>query len=93
MRLAIALALMAAPALAAPVCAPRDVIHQVLTERYGETPRVAGLTPEGALMEVYGSDAGTWSVTVTAPDASQTCVIGAGQALMILPPEKKGSLN
>jgi adenine deaminase len=84
---------LASQAVAAPVCAPRDVIQRVLVDRYGETPRVAGLTPDGALMEVYGSEAGSWSVTVTAPDASQTCVIGAGVALMILPQPKTGSLN
>jgi hypothetical protein len=92
-KIALALIFLAAPVVAAPVCAPRDVIQRVLVDRYGETPRVAGLTPDGALMEVYGSEAGSWSVTVTAPDASQTCVIGAGVALMILPAEKKGSLN
>jgi hypothetical protein len=93
MKIALAMAMIAAPAAAAPVCGPREAIQRVLVERYGETPRAAGLTPEGALMEVYGAETGSWSLTVTAPDASQTCVIGAGVALMILPAEKKGSLN
>lgn len=84
---------LASAADAAPVCGPREAIQRVLVERYGETPRAAGLTPAGALMEIYGAETGSWSLTVTAPDASQTCVIGAGVALMILPPEKKGSLN
>lgn len=79
--LAVALASMSGPGLAqGATCAPRDVVVQRLAEAYGETRRSMGLAAQGAVVEVFASDAsGSWTITVTRTD-SLTCLIAAGQA-------------
>lgn len=91
MKLALALALMATPAAAAPPCGPHDAIIAGFAERYGETPRVAGLTADGKLLEILVSGAGTWTAILTTP-TGLSCVVSVGQALVMIEP-KKGSLN
>ncbi|MGI9370510.1 MAG: hypothetical protein ACR2O2_16900 [Ruegeria sp.] len=60
-------------------CAPRaDVVRQ-LAQDYGETRKAVGLAQQGAMMEVYASDAaGSWTITVTLPDGV-TCLVASGQ--------------
>lgn len=91
-RLALAFALLAAPALAqqavpqnAPqtalsACAPRAAIIAQLEKKYGETRRGAGLQNRGAVTEVFASAAtGTWTIIVTRPDGV-SCAVAAGEA-------------
>ncbi len=64
---------------AAPPCGPRaDVVAQ-LAERYQETRRGLGMTANAAVLEVFASEGGTWTVTVTLP-GGMTCLLASGQA-------------
>lgn len=58
-------------------CAARADVVQVLASRYGETRRSIGLAPGNQLMEIYASDTGTWSLTVSTPDG-RTCLVASG---------------
>ncbi|WP_372570344.1 hypothetical protein [Ruegeria jejuensis] len=61
-------------------CAPRDVVLDRLSEKYGESRRGIGLVQQGSVMEVFASDdTGTWTITVTLPNG-MTCLVASGQS-------------
>jgi len=77
--LAIALATIAAPALAAPNCAERAVVLDELATKYRETRRAMGLAANNTMMELFASDdTGTWTLTVTLPNGT-TCLVASGE--------------
>jgi hypothetical protein len=59
-------------------CGPRGQVAATLAERYGETRRAIGLAANNTVMEVYASDEGSWTITVTMPDGTM-CLLAAGQ--------------
>jgi hypothetical protein len=71
------LALASAPAAATSTCAVRSTIVGQLADRYSETRRGIGMTGNNAVVEVFASDAGTWTVTVTLP-SGMTCLVASG---------------
>jgi hypothetical protein len=58
-----------------PICAERQMIKRIML-KYGETPRSAGMV-NGVLMEIYASDAGTWSLVFT-DSTGESCVARVG---------------
>lgn len=69
-------------------CAPRERAVAILAERYAETPRMLGLDPRGAIVELFASDeTGTWILLVTNPNLV-SCIIATGDdfALVAAPP-------
>lgn len=60
-------------------CFPREAVLTQLAEKYGETRRGVGLTNDGKIFELWASDGGSWTATVTMPNGMM-CVAGAGQA-------------
>jgi hypothetical protein len=79
----------ALPAKAQEQCAPRDKVVKVLNAKYQESQRALGLINEKAMMEVYISPAGTWTMVVT-NDAGLTCVLAAGEAWDEMPAKAFG---
>lgn len=78
MRITLAmLALIAGPA-AAQQCGATDDLRAALSARYGETVIARGLDAQGRLVEMWGADTGTWTLTVTTPQGL-TCIVGAGE--------------
>ncbi len=77
--LALALAALLAPSatLAAPQCAPRPQVLEILADRFGEGRRVIGIAADGSVMEIFAAPSGTWSLTVTLPDG-RTCLLASG---------------
>lgn len=69
LTLAALAALCACPAIAAPTCAPRAVIADALSARYGEARRAMGLTRSGVAEVWANGDTGSWTITLTAPTA------------------------
>lgn len=71
----------AAPAVAQTVslqCAQRDGIVEMLSNDFGETRRAIGVAGEGAVMELFASDAtGTWTAIMSLPDG-RTCLVMSG---------------
>lgn len=62
-----------------PQCAPRDMLIGVLAEKYGETPHGAGLINEKAMLEVFVSKRGTFTIAIT-NEQGIACVMAAGDA-------------
>ncbi len=69
----------AAQAQAAPLCRPHDQIVKILADKFDERLHGIGLTFGKQLpLELYVSDAGSWTVLVTAPN-NVACVWAFGE--------------
>jgi hypothetical protein len=76
---AAALALSAQPTAAqAPTCGPHETVVQSLAEQYREQPQSVGVIDNNTVLEVFVSDAGTWTIVVT-DTAGRSCVLSAGE--------------
>ena len=60
-------------------CGPHDQVVKVLSAKYQESQRALGLINEKAMVEVYISSRGTWTMVVT-DEAGISCVLAAGEA-------------
>ena len=78
------------------VCQPHDKIASYLEKKCNEVVVVTGLAGSDALLELFASASGTWTVLVTRPSMNNlACVQGTGTAFSFTgiefpPPEKKG---
>jgi hypothetical protein len=70
-------------------CGPRDQVVKVLNAKYQESQRALGLINEKAMMEVYISPAGTWTMVVT-NEQGMSCVLAAGEAWDEMPAKALG---
>ena len=70
-------------------CAPRSKIVAALNRQYKETPVGIGLASPERVLELYVSDAGTWTLLLTGPGGN-SCVIGTGQNWETMPVLAKG---
>ena len=75
------------PARAAPaVCGPRQKIAENLDRKHQEKPRYRALAPDGkAMLEVFVSPAGTFSILVVTPN-KQACFAITGKDWSEAPP-------
>lgn len=62
----------------APTCGPRDAVVQSLAEQYREKPQSIGIVDAKTVLEVFVSDAGTWTIIATDTNGN-SCVISAGE--------------
>jgi hypothetical protein len=69
----------ALPAQAQEQCGPREEVVKALNAKYQESQRALGLINDKAMMEVYISAKGTWTMVVT-NDQGMSCVLAAGEA-------------
>ena len=60
-------------------CAPHAIVVSRLAEVYGESRQSIGLGANNTLVEVFASQTGTWTITVTTP-GGPTCLVAAGHA-------------
>lgn len=81
------LLLLASHASAATRCAPREAIIKALQDKFQETERAVGIASQTALMEVFASKAGTWTIILSGVDGL-ACVIASGTSYEEMPPEK-----
>ncbi|MFO1132519.1 MAG: hypothetical protein U1E16_11000 [Hyphomicrobiales bacterium] len=58
-------------------CANHDEIVKVLAQRYHEAPRAIGLASRSAVIEVFTSKSGTWTILLTKTDGA-SCILAAG---------------
>ena len=79
---------LAAPALAqsSPACGPRKVVVEQLGREYEEVPVNRGVTAEGALMELFASPSGSWTLLISLPNG-QSCLAAAGESWEELDPQ------
>lgn len=66
-------------------CGPHALVVASLNGKYQEGQRAAGLINEKAMMEIFVSAKGTWTLIVT-NDRGMTCVLAAGEAWEDSPP-------
>ena len=72
------LALTITPALAQqPPCAPHAIMTKMLADKYKEQPAAMGISGDSVLFELFKSEAGTWTATITKAHGL-TCVVSAG---------------
>ncbi len=68
------------------LCLLREVAVTQLENRYDETVVGRGLVENGkAMVELFTSEAGTWTVVVTDTEG-KSCVVASGESWMRLPP-------
>ncbi|MGE3873902.1 MAG: hypothetical protein AB7F74_13180 [Parvibaculaceae bacterium] len=77
------------PAQAQEQCGPRDQVVKLLNAKYQENQRAVGLINEKAVMEVYISSRGTWTMLIT-NEAGLACVLAAGEAWDEMPMKALG---
>lgn len=65
-------------------CAERTNVVDTLDSQYKESPRAIGLVSKEAVLEVFVSESGTWTVVVTDPQGV-SCVLAAGQSWEEIP--------
>ena len=73
-------------------CGPHGEIIKVLAGKYQEQRRALGLINEKAVMEVYISPKGTWTMLVT-DHAGVSCVLAAGESWDEVPVPVAGPLS
>ena len=67
-------------------CGARDAIVTQLTERHGERQIVLGLTGDGAVMELWTSPAGGWTLLASMA-SGKSCIVAVGEHLRIVVPQ------
>lgn len=77
----------ASPVGAQALCGQRDKMVAGLETRYAEVPVAMGLASTGAVVEVFASGAGTWTIVMTHPNGL-SCLLVAGEGWETLPPKK-----
>lgn len=81
------LALTITPALAQQQqCAPRTKIVEALSGRHKESRTGIGVTSQGAVLEIFSSPEGTWTILETTPDGT-SCMRAAGEGWETVPYE------
>lgn len=85
---ALTLSMLTAPAFAqspTPVaggmCGERGALVGLLKQQFGEEQEDAKLQSEQALVELFASEKGTWSILLSSPNG-MSCVVAAGKGLV-----------
>lgn len=59
-------------------CGPRADMAAELERTFQEKPQALGLVDKSAVVEVFVSDAGTWTIVATGTDGT-SCILSAGE--------------
>lgn len=59
-------------------CAARDDVVNELAQRFKEAPEANGITPDGMLIEVFVSEARSWTILITSPQGI-SCLAASGE--------------
>jgi len=81
---AISLASFAGKAEAAPQCGNHDKIVDVLGNKFKETRRVMGVVNSKAVMELFMSPQGTWTMVIT-DTRGLSCITASGEEWQDVP--------
>ena len=63
---------------AAPPCGTRDEIVKKLSEEYKEAPQSVGLVNQDAVVEVFVSEKGSWTIIASGTDG-KSCILSSGE--------------
>ena len=81
---AISLASVTGIAEAAPQCGNHDKIIEVLGNKFKETRRVMGVVNAKAVMEIFMSPQGTWTILIT-DTSGLSCITASGEEWQDVP--------
>jgi hypothetical protein len=81
---AISLVSIAGIAEAAPQCSSHDKIADVLGNKFRETRRVMGVVNSTAVMEIFMSPQGTWTMVIT-DTSGISCITASGEEWQEVP--------
>ena len=81
---AISLVGIAGKAEAAPQCGNHDKIVEVLGDKFKETRRVMGVVNSTAVMEIFMSPQGTWTMVIT-DTRGLSCITASGEEWQDVP--------
>ena len=81
---AISLVSIAGIAGAAPQCSSHDKIVNALGSKYKETRRVMGVVNSKAVMEIFMSPQGTWTMVIT-DTSGLSCITASGEEWQDVP--------
>ena len=70
------------------ICATHEKIAAGLKQNFGEEVQAIGITSVGALIEIYTSPHGTWTVVLTIPNGP-SCLIADGADFQIMLQQKQ----
>ena len=70
------------PASATSICAERDELVKSLADKFKENPAAVGQINGDAVIEVFVSEKGTWTILATGTDG-KSCVLSAGEGFEI----------
>jgi hypothetical protein len=80
---------MSGEAAAALQCGKHDDVAKVLTAKFKETRRVMGVVNSTAVMEIFMSPQGTWTMLVTGTNGT-SCITASGEEWQDVPVEVAG---
>ncbi|TKT75481.1 hypothetical protein [Aquamicrobium sp. LC103] len=60
------------------MCGERDQVVQELAQNFNETPMAYGQVDGSAVVEIFVSDGGTWTILATGTDGN-SCIVSAGE--------------
>jgi hypothetical protein len=60
------------------LCGNRDEIVRSLTEQFKESPQAVGVIDQNAVLEIFVSAAGTWTIIETGTDGN-SCLVSSGE--------------
>ncbi|WP_338529700.1 hypothetical protein [Nitratireductor thuwali] len=63
----------------ATICAPRDALVDQLRHQFDESQKAMGLLGQHAIMEVFASRQGSWTI-VTTDTEGNSCILAAGES-------------
>ena len=66
-------------------CGKRDDMVKSLYSQYREQPRAIGLASQTAVIEVFTSKTGSWTILLTSTDGA-SCIVSAGENWEDIPP-------
>lgn len=72
----------AAPAFATDLCAERGELVKSLAAKFKENPTAVGVINGSAVIEVFVSEKGSWTILATGTDG-KSCVLSAGEGFEI----------
>jgi hypothetical protein len=77
-----------APAQAQMACMKREALVKQLTDKYKEAPAGSGLVGQSAMVEVFVSEKGTFTMVSSYPNGI-ACILSAGDNWEMTPVPKK----
>ena len=88
--LSIAAIIYSTPAFSQVVCDERSVIVETLAGEFNEHSVGNGVANNGAVVELFVSPSGTWTIIISAPD-ELTCLAASGDRWLPRPVEEEGT--